>query len=288
MLPGSLLCMKPTVPHTVPSWSEIYSGSRVGEAGQSTIWQKRLEYAWDIIGGKYRFGMLGLPHTYPAKLINGWWVAGYPATLKMTVDICFPKNIRERMDGYEFSIVEEYKIGSWAVRTMNAFDEVTGRNDEIVNNQIRLIKELYEEEPVEVLWVQFSFVDHLLHLIGWEDFHPFIKETTEYVYSKLDSVVEELYRHFQPKTLFICSDHGHPKPFQHHPEGILGIYGVHINDDVELTVNTCDLLPTMLYLLDIPRKLQGEVIYALFQSHNITEEDHEIMKNQLKKLGYIE
>ena len=98
----------PTVPHTGPCWSSIYSGLTPDEHGITSggwllkhkTWQdldkKRISLIFDEIGRHYSIGMMTMPVTFPARPVQGWMVSGFPAPLSLDKRFYFnaklPKN----------------------------------------------------------------------------------------------------------------------------------------------------------------------------------------------------
>src|SRR5262249_28247410 len=151
----------------------------------------------------------------------------------------------------------------------------------------RIGRKLYGRFPVDLFAVYFGGVDVASHRF-WKFAHP---EAMDYgverrepkrlgggidqYYASVDGLLGEYLERLGPdQTLVVLSDHGFkpvlipgkPTTSGHHRmEGILALYGRGVRrggrfDDASLL----DVLPTVLYLLDVPiaRDLEGKILSA--------------------------
>jgi len=273
-LGGTLCLMKPSEPITIPGWHEVFTGwSYHGTP-------KHVPRMWRILEAHYRVGMLGLPYTHPAKSINGWWVAGYPANPEM--NICFPKHLVE-------PLLKNYVVDVMDVAPKpTCFEEWVEASDSVTARHLSLLFDLMMKRPVEVLLCQFSFPDHLAHLVGWQEELEHHEELVSYTYRAVNHVVEWLCGLFSPENLVLCSDHGFPQTSNHKDTGVAYFWGNDIHQ-ASVEMRNIDLLPTLLFMLGVPPvQMEGEVKYEIFKSQVLSGEEEEMIKEKLRRLGYLE
>jgi len=332
---GSLLLMTPEDDglSTGPCWATIYTGLAKNHHGITSIWPnskafKSLPFPciWDILNEHdISVGLFGLPITYPPKAIRKFWVSGFPTPIPKTkfndgAIIAFPSFIQEKylsehlvdmvQVGHGKNGLEDWGnpsvMGKRAVRWQDDFRERKKTNkqypyeicDAVLANQLPTIKRLFSDIPIDVAFIQFSFVDHMGHLLPP---CPESRSTLLHVmYPRINKVIKDLWHFFKPENLVIASDHGfkgdattpstndpnYGNP--HSPEAVAYFHGPNIMKDYKCEFSNMDLMPTILFMLDIPHpKVDGKVHYDLFKSQQFSKKDKEEINEKLRALGYI-
>ena len=242
---GSLLLMTPEdeLLGTGPCWMTMYTGLSKKNHGIESCWGNPEKFmvfqhpcVWDVLSDfGFTVGLFGLPVTYPPKSIRGFWVSGFPTPPPKTdfneggSIIAFPKNIQEKylgrhvVDIIQAEVGENGELVDWGKPSSNgkipkawqtAFHEKMKEDSDypyklckvVSDNQISTIKKMFMDIPVDAVFAQFSFIDHMGHL---ESAHMMAEERfLKRLYPLADSVMSELLNFFKPENLLITSDHG--------------------------------------------------------------------------------
>lgn len=333
---GSLLLMTPEDVglNTGPCWTTLYTGLSKEHHGIKDCWGNPSKFrdfphpcVWDVFNeNDFSVGLFGLPVTYPPKAIRRFWVSGFPTPVPKTkfndgAIIAFPSSIQEKylgehvVDLIQAGFGEKNNLEDWgkpdlkgkiAERWQIAIRKKTKTNkqypcdlcDAVLANQLSTVKRLFSDMPVDVAFVQFSFVDHVGHIF------PISPELRVLImnemYPRVNKVMEELWHFFKPENLVIVSDHGfkgdvyvtnpstgtYANP--HSREAVAYFHGPNIVENYKCEISNMDMMPMILFMLDLPSpKTDGRVHYGLFKSQRFSKEDEEEINEKLRALGYI-
>jgi len=213
-------------PITVPAWMVMFTGRSPGELGLYgfrhrrpgsfesyvvTSQDVREPAIWDDLGRKgLRFGLFGVPPTYPPKPINGFMVTDFN-TPGPQRPYTWPPWLRE-----ELASAVGDPIFDVVFRTE---DRDRARRDllEMVENHGRVVRYLAERKD----WDAFIYVEigiDRAHHAFWKYFderhprhtyHEVYSRAIPEVYRKVDSWLEEMMRGpLKGSIIVIASDHG--------------------------------------------------------------------------------
>lgn len=321
-LNGVLLKMTPEdeLMRTGPCWTTIYTGLSFENHCIMEAWGEPAKFRefkhpciWDVLNKHgVTTGLFGLPVTYPPKSIDGFWVSGFPTPPPRTeynpdgAVISFPASIQfthlrqHVVDIIQVMLNENNVIEDWGYPEPSGkikADWQSGfyekmRKDEnypykicvaVYRRQLRAIKGLFRDYHVDAMFIQFSFLDHVGHLE-----YTLSSLFPEKMYLLVDSIIKELYLHFNPDNFVIVSDHGF-KDKRHAREAVAYFQGEDINTDYMKNFSNMDVMPTVLFMMGVPSPpVDGIVHYGLFKSQYLSEEDEKHINEKLRVLGYIE
>lgn len=312
-------------PLTGPAWASIYTGKTPEEhgittggwlIGHKTIADVKTKTIWEAISEKYSLGMMTMPLTYPPFPIkNGWIVSGFPAPSDLD-KIIYPPQIKQHLPS---NFVVDYADGQKAVIWRENFN--TKRQKQIVKMHTDTVKKIYKTYPVDVLAIGTTILDRYGHVYPQYDskifkkiycsykinkyglikiINPFMDFVETYFMKPSSEIIDaytfiadwilDLYYHFNPEILFICSDHGMAKYGQekNYLHDLYGFYLFRGKDFVPKikTVSLFEFASIVCKVLNIPiSKLNEQSQYN--KSDKLTLSEKEEMTKQLKSLGYI-
>jgi predicted AlkP superfamily phosphohydrolase/phosphomutase len=216
----------------VVGWYELFTGVIYQHRTKQT---KRL---WNTLGEQYKVGVYLVPYTFPAKEVNGWMLSGYPAG-DMT-RVYHPHDLRDKV-----------KIPSDIVDyegSVKPYTRMVKVNNGVLCNQLLTLLQLNTMYPVDVLFAQFSFPDHVQHLLGWEPHRKHYETMHRYILEKVNYVAKLLYDTTQPEYMALCSDHGSPCTLNHDPDGVA--YYMDSTLGREVPLRSIDFTPVLMEMMN--------------------------------------
>lgn len=179
-------------------------------------------FLWDWLNRHgLRTGFVEPLHAYPAPPVDGFFVAGqprpqlfesdrcvYPPALAPLVDreylagIPKPPSLRDLGINRPFSEVRAEEL--LQVLQAGYFNDFPERVRPHLDWYTDLILRLYEQRPVDVLWVYFLETD----IIGHFAYHESPPETLVRSYAEVDRVMAKLIDRLAPEGVVVISDHG--------------------------------------------------------------------------------
>lgn len=319
---------------TGPSWITLFTGLSKEHHGITDSWGSPSKFRafphpciWDVLNkNDLSVGLFSLPVTYPPKAIREFWVSGFPTPTpktKFNEDGCiisFPTGLQEKY--LNEHIVDILQVGRWEKGSLEDWGHPGGGKiggnwqsvfyrrmkgneeypydlcDAVYANQFSTIKKLFTDMPVDAAFIQFSFIDHIAHLLP---ICPETRETLrEKMYPRVNAIIKDLWQFLNPENMVIVSDHGfkgdkkYAKPLAtgyrtpHTKEAVACFYGPNIIENHKAEISNMDIMPTILFILDLAApKTDGRVHYELFKSQHLSKEDEEEITRKLRALGYI-
>jgi len=236
--------------------------------------------------------LVNLPVTWPARPIDGIYVAGiplprsgrrwvYPAGLKSRLpadywDMC------DIVNWFEDLLVDGVAV--WRPHAKEwGVERVLARTRELSH---RLVDFFYSLEACDVNMIQFPFADRIGHVFGITD------RTIRPVYGLVNELIEYLWAgHEDEYDLLVVSDHG-LRGTDHTHSGVLAQGGEVFDPDSVSGARTYDVAPTILQYCGIA---SGLAVQAMGPngSRDVREasvaesEEAEEIKKRLKAIGYM-
>jgi len=312
---GTLLSYAP-IPWTGPAWTSIYTGLYPQKHGVTDGWGRpingskcfataEVDYCWDICNANgLSVGVFNLPVTYPPKAINRYMVSGFPTPNSRTNAITYPRKLQAELvensfglKAYVVDVIQMFsteilkedfpEIATWQRLSARANQEqFMDIVETLSRHKLEVALRLRKRYPTDVQMVQLAFLDRIGHRCGFHDHTP---EITRRFYGLMDELVGALIAD-GPELVVIASDHGFTGD-HHLQEGTVIISGNAIVPDQEISARIVDILPTVLYALDLPMPikppaLDGQILYQVFQEQQVGEDEE--IEQQLRALGYID
>lgn len=204
---GELISSLPPV--TFPAWKCYSTGKNPGKLG--VFWWADVDFEggklilhdstsfksyefWDYMGSEnIKVGIINMPSTYPPKRVNGFMIAGFPATDRS--EYTYPPELKEKLKKrFEYRINPKHHIH---VYRKEALDEIS----ELIEKRFEVAREYINK--VDFLHLTIFYLDDVQHFF-WKR-----KELILEFYQTIDSRISELIDLMGPEVyLFIMSDHG--------------------------------------------------------------------------------
>lgn len=202
---GEYGAMKSIPPfHTGPCWASIYTGLEPPYHGlKSGGWLRKTPYnnqiyattIWELLRN---IGVFNMPITWPPRKVNGWMVSGFPAIEdSKKYDMTYPKEI-------ERYLPSKYLSDTTSIGLLGTVEHLK-KAIEIVPTRLPLMLSIFEDYPVNVLVMGYTFPDRFGHYNAYGEV-PFYLQRT------LEEIVDEI----EYDRLIIVSDHGFEG--KHHSE----------------------------------------------------------------------
>jgi len=202
---------------TVQSWLSIYSGLTREEHGYEKGWHaflnkgkhhgiNHLPNVWkDINDMGLTTGLFNLPLTYPAFKVDGWMVSGFPSYPDRRV---YPKSISHHLDNHQHMVDLHKTSKQYPEDPMLdeppklSFTKEEGFHSlvNLIENRLNVLDSVLSENPVDVLFVGYSYLDHAGHL-GFN-------VNGLYTNGVVNASIETMKGMAQADKTLIVSDHG--------------------------------------------------------------------------------
>lgn len=197
-----------------PCWATIYTGLKPEDHGlTSGGWGRGVAYStmiraptiWQQLPS---VGVLNMPMTWSVYHVDGWMVAGFPALEDK--DMVYPAK-------YERFLPQDYLSDCTSLGNKGR-DVQIQKAMELVWIRLPLVKTIYNECPVDVLAIGYTFPDRLGHYNEYQN-----------VIDVLQPLLEEITGMIDYDRLIIVSDHGIiPEKYIHSPDAFyLTNFGAH-------------------------------------------------------------
>ncbi len=186
-------------PYTGPSWTNIYTGVRAEDHGVTDLWGRETESSasydtldrpmiWEMLNAAgLTTGVIHMPVTTTSRKVNGYIVSGFPN------DITHEGAIAELMP-IRLTPRDRVLDNSWYRRY--TLPQSIDLMKMMVEWKARALRTLVRTHPVDCLFVQYSFLDRIGHLLnqylrahdgeGW-DYAPVLE-----LYDWMDEILGEL------------------------------------------------------------------------------------------------
>jgi len=219
------------IPNSCSGWLSLYSGLLGSEHG---ILEWRFDNEWLGLANKVTafwehmnaaglsVGLLNPPLVWPARIDNGWCVAGFPSPLHYKRQV---EKSSEQVEQKGLYCPAEIAGLAPANYTVDASDYAEGfltdadRDSWYIPRILQLAQartefaiSLMKEKPVDVVFVVYTMLDRLLHALSY--FLPHRKNLADVHvqtwigYVLMDTLLGKLLRAADTETLLICGDHG--------------------------------------------------------------------------------
>ncbi len=198
-----------------PSWASVLTGltpqthgvHKLKPQSNSQSWQGKP--IWEKIDGYS--GIANVPLTYPPQEIQGWMVTSLMTPEKAIYT--YPRDLYKKLDGLNYRIdvwVDNHKnhpkghYGTIPFEFSQAYrDELLEEIDDVIENRTKAFCWLMENEPVDFLFLCYTSLDRVQHLIFDDKF------MVKRYYKKIDRQVGKILEETPPDTeIFVNSDHG--------------------------------------------------------------------------------
>lgn len=284
---------------TGPSWTSIYTGQPAQVHGLTDLWGRPINgsrafptvkesYLWEILNRHdLTCGVITMPITYPARVIKGYMVAGFPSPkLSITGSINVPEGFlvdhseairqTERIPGLGYS---------WHDQMTLEEDLEHLRQAEL--QKVEVVRSLTEQSSTDSLFVQYSCLDRIGHELNnyARRGQPFDYRHVYEMYDWFDAELLPKLLEVEADYLVIVSDHGWPKWCEgqgaHDPHGVFLVRGPDIPQGMRAECRNIDVMPTTLDVLELPPEAVAGHSILLRQS------DLDAIDHHLEGLGYL-
>lgn len=196
-------------PVTFPAWKCYSTGKNPGKLG--VYWWAAVDFEkgkfsihdsssfksdeyWDYMGrDDIRVGIINMPSTFPPKKVNGFMIAGFPASegSKYT----YPSGLKDKLvRKFDYRINPKHHIH---VYQKEALDEI----NDLIEKRFQVAMEYINE--VELMHLTIFYLDDVQHFF-WRN-----KEVILELYQTIDSQISKLMDLLKEEVyVFIMSDHG--------------------------------------------------------------------------------
>ncbi len=179
--------LKAKIPATGPAWASIYTGADVKTHGITDIWGRPIE------GSRSFEDIMGFTFW---QIIRNNGFSVYTDNLPLTpAGIPFANDKRKDL---VFWVEGDKKETFFNIIKNRPFRLVF---EQVKKNNQKLIED-YLKKNVDLMFVQFSFVDRLFHTFR------IYGEDLERIYTHCFEIAEKMYSELEPEHLLIVSDHG--------------------------------------------------------------------------------
>jgi len=312
------------VPNTPAGWSSIYTGVMPEDHGikdwtdnwyddkqtnkLSTYIDLKVEPFWKFLVNEHRVGLFNLPCTYPVVPEDRctFHVAGFPTANWLGSEHyigdqypwCYPDSLV-----YDHEIIpEDYKVDVTDVQLDHGGLQLSYKNFEevyypsllkIENQHERVFNDLVNLFNIDIGFIVFQHIDRLMHWLPCVPDAEYRNSLVRSCLTRVDNIMEELWRTHTPENMIICSDHGW-MPLQKHTKDSVCIYfnkdGKHppnirpeavksVNDVTKLILDVCGV--NWRNGIGRPRKLDRDKYITTFS------ESQDAIRKKLEGLGYV-
>lgn len=178
---------------------------------QYPIPYRSLPFIWKLLNHQGKTtGIFRMPLTFPAHKVRGWMVSGFPAVNSMmtrtTTRIAYPLDAAMRLEDFSPDILQ--RLDPEFITHFKKPEDLSGHAVtadmiiEHIKNGIHNLKILLAWYKPDVLFVGYSFLDHIGHIqIVKEEDH-------EALYKMVDWAISETMALTETEASMIVSDHG--------------------------------------------------------------------------------
>lgn len=267
---------------TGPAWTTLYTGWPVEKHGVTHTWgiaQKgSLDLKttpaplwWERFPGTV--GLVNLPCMPDAMPVNGFCVSGWPRSYPQV----YPEELKECLPP-NYQVDMTASVGFVGHRSP---DFMVNEAYKVVYPRLMGAKALYEAMPVDVLFVQWSFLDRLGHICQ----HKKEPQIVERGYGILEDLMTHIaWAFFGFEKMVVISDHGW-EGLDHHPRGVIA--GRHVN--LEGVKETKDFVPWLWRELELGEADLSSATQEEKEQRTkpvYTKEEKEEIEERLEGLGY--
>ena len=308
-------------PYTGPSWTNIYTGVRAADHGVTDLWGRETESSasydtldrpmvWEMLNeAGLTTGVIHMPVTTTSRKVNGYIVSGFPNDITHEGAIAELMPLlaaRDISDLIRLTPRDRVLDNSWYRRY--TLDQSIDLMKMMVEWKAHALRTLLRTHPVDCLFVQYSFLDRIGHLLnqylrvhdgeGW-DYSPVLE-----LYDWMDGILGELLDVGEEyERLVIVSDHGWPaeagKPYLfagklfgawHSHDGVLIMSGPEVEPGRKEMCMNSDIAHKTLESLgfDIGELSSRTVIEpAQAKGGGGRKPDADVIEERLRALGYL-
>ena len=307
-------------PYTGPSWTNVYTGLPAAEHGVTDLWGRHTDESasydtmehpvlWEMLNhAGLSTGVVHMPIATTSRRVSGYVISGFPN------DITYEGPIGELMpllggrdisDMIRLTPRDRILDNTWYRKyTLQQSVEMMRM---LVEWKARALRVLAQTHPVDCLFVQYSFLDRIGHLLnqylrvhdgqGW-DYSPLLE-----LYEWFDGVLGELLNvGVDYERLVIVSDHGWPaeagRPYiydgklfgaWHSHDGVLIMRGPGVEPGRKEMCMNYDVAGKTLELLgmDIDQLRRETAIEPADGGAHGRRPDADVIEERLRALGYL-
>lgn len=236
---GELGMLRSQYKMTVPSWTSIYTGlplkeHRIG-LDRASGWKdwlynqvstthdadgpdklpryerpyRSLPFVWNELED-LSVGLYGMPMTFPPFKTVDWCISGFPC-VPLLNRMVYPGELTLEARGYPMGILSQ--LDSTFITNMKSidhgmratFDRVEDWRDLLLNHarkRLAVLVKLLARRPVDVLFLGFSFLDHVAHA-GLSS-----RLELEHAYTIANWTIVKALEVCEPEKMIMVSDHG--------------------------------------------------------------------------------
>ncbi len=307
-------------PYTGPSWTNIYTGMTAEHHGVTDLWGREGENSnsydsipdpmiWEMLNqAGLSTGVIHMPVSTASRKVDGYIVSGFPNEIAHDgpVGELMPLlAARDISDLIRLTPRDRVLDNSWYRRY--SLEESLDIMRTIVEWKIKALRILSKTRPVDCLFVQYSFLDRVGHLLNqylrvsdgknW-DYSPVLE-----TYDWMDGIIGELVDiGVDYDNLVIVSDHGWPaeagKPYifdgkvfgaWHSHDGVLMMSGPDVEAGrKEMCMNHDVAAKTLALLgLEYSQLVQTTVAKPAHVAAGAKKPDANQVEERLRALGYL-
>lgn len=271
------------LPHTGPCWTTLYTGVDEEQHGMTEGgWREgdshfnKIYTIFDEMAKEYSLSLYGMPMTYPAKDVNGWMVSGFVTTTIQSLfhkayhpdDLDLPENFIKVTASY----MAKRMLGGVNRKTDTRYGKrILSQGEE---KRFEYFKDLWKNNNTDIVAYGTTLVDKFGHINGCSTGNSMTRDS----YSQVDDMLGELIEMTNPDNVMICSDHG----FQGNQHSLTG-YG--LNTAGKKMDSIFDFAETVLE--NVGLEYTEDKFGIQDQNHNLTDEEQDDIKDQLRSLGYL-
>lgn len=215
-------------PYTGPSWTSIYTGMSAEEHGVTDLWGRNIDGSksydtlrdpviWEMLNhAGLTTGAIHMPMTTCSRQVDGYMVSGFPNELDHSgpiAELVPLLQARDISDLIRLTPRDRVLDNTWYRNY--SLEQTIDILKKMVEWKIQAVRILVSTHPVDCLFVQYSLLDRIGHLLnqylrvrdgqGWS-YAPLLE-----LYDWLDGKLEDLLDVGEDYDLLvITSDHGWP------------------------------------------------------------------------------
>mgnify|MGYP000906731665 FL=1 len=310
-------------PYTGPSWTSIYTGMSAEEHGVTDLWGRNVEGSesydtlrdpviWEMLGeAGMTTGVVHMPMTTCSRHVNGYIISGFPNELDhagSAAELMPMLQARDISDLIRLTPRDRILDNTWYRKY--SLDQSIDIMKEMVRRKAEAVRILVRTHPVDCLFVQYSMLDRIGHLLNQylrlRDGADWTYEPLLELYAWLDGMLGDLLDVGEDyELLVITSDHGWPaeatQPYTHDGK-VFGAW--HSHDGVLVTRDLTsagrvhvgrgrecynrDVCPIVLHLLGLEYEgLRTNTNPQPRERARATVDADQTVEDRLRALGYI-
>ena len=310
-------------PYTGPSWTSIYTGISAEEHGVTDLWGRNIEgsesydtlrdpVVWEMLGhAGMTTGVVHMPMTTCSRQVNGYIISGFPNDLDHagTAGELMPLlQSRDISDLIRLTPRDRIMDNTWYRKY--TLEQTIDIMKEMVVRKAEAVRLLVRTHPVDCLFVQYSLLDRIGHLLNQylrlRDGEGWTYEPVLELYDWLDGMIGDLLDIGEDYDLLvITSDHGWPaqatEPYTHDGK-VFGAW--HSHDGVLVTRDFTDagrapvgpgeqcynrdVCPITLHLLgEDYNALRADTDPRPRERTHSTADANQTIEDRLRALGYL-